>query len=89
MDDLLAVPGITPAMVERLRPFVIVLPELTPVNVNTAPAEVLAAVVPNMSVSEANTLVVRRKRAAWRDIDDFSSEIWIAKQADHAGRGET
>jgi general secretion pathway protein K len=75
VDDLLTVPGFTPAMVERLRPFVIVLPEVTPVNVNTAPAEVLASLVPNMSVSEANSLVVRRQRAAWRDMNYFSSEI--------------
>lgn len=75
VDDLLTVPGFTPAMVARLRPFVIVLPDVTPVNVNTAPAEVLASLVPNMSVSEANSLVVRRQRAAWRDINYFSSEI--------------
>ncbi|MFC5549282.1 type II secretion system minor pseudopilin GspK [Massilia aerilata] len=75
VDDLLTVPGFTPAMVERLRPFVIVLPEVTLVNVNTAPAEVLASLMPNMSVSEANSLVVRRQRAAWRDMNYFSSEI--------------
>jgi general secretion pathway protein K len=75
VDDLLTVPGFTPAMVERLRPFVIVLPEATPVNVNTAPAEVLSALMPNMSVSEANSLVVRRQRAAWRDLNYFSAEI--------------
>ena len=75
VDDLLAVQGITPAIVERLRPFVTVLPETTRVNVNTAPAEVLAAVVPDMSVSEANTLIVRRKQAAWRDITYFTTEV--------------
>jgi general secretion pathway protein K len=75
VDDLLTVPGFTPAMVERLRPFVIVLPDVAPVNVNTAPAEVLAALMPNMSVSEANSLVVRRQRAAWRDMNYFQAEI--------------
>jgi general secretion pathway protein K len=75
VDDLLAVQGMTPAIVERLRPFVTVLPETTPVNVNTAPAEVLAAVVPDMSVSEANTLIVRRKQAAWRDMNYFKTEV--------------
>jgi general secretion pathway protein K len=75
VDDLLTVPGFTQAMVERLRPFVIVLPDVTPVNVNTAPAEVLAALMPNMSVSEANSLVVRRQRAAWRDMNYFSAEV--------------
>ena len=75
VDDLLTVPGFTPTMVERLRPFVIVLPDVTPVNVNTAPAEVLASLVPNMSVSEANSLVVRRQRAAWRGMAYFTQDI--------------
>jgi general secretion pathway protein K len=75
VEDLLSVRGVTPAIVERLRPFVTVLPEKTPVNVNTAPAEVLAAMVPDMSVSEANTLIVRRKQAAWRGLNYFETEI--------------
>ena len=75
VDDLLTVPGFTPTMVERLRPFVIVLPDVTPVNVNTAPAEVLASLIPNMTVSEANSLVVRRQRAAWRGESYFAAEI--------------
>jgi general secretion pathway protein K len=75
VEDLLTVPGFTLEMVERLRPFVVVLPDPAPVNVNTAPAEVLAALVPNMSVTEANSLVVRRQRAPWRDINYFSAEI--------------
>jgi general secretion pathway protein K len=74
VDDLLAVPGFTPAMVERLRPFVIVLPDVTPVNVNTAPAEVLAAVA-NVSMSAANTLIVRRKQAPWADKANFDTEV--------------
>jgi general secretion pathway protein K len=74
VDDLLAVPGFTPAMVERLRPFVIVLPDQTPVNVNTAPPEVLAAVA-NVSMSAANTLIVRRKQAPWADKSMFDTEV--------------
>ncbi len=73
VDDLLAVQGFTPAIVERLRPFVIVLPAATPVNVNTAPAEVLAAVA-NVPVSVANTLLVRRKQAAWIDPAFFEDQ---------------
>jgi general secretion pathway protein K len=75
VEDLLTVKGVTPAVVERLRPFVTVLPQATPVNVNTAPAEVLAALVPNMSVSEANTLIVRRKQAAWRETTYFAEQV--------------
>jgi general secretion pathway protein K len=75
VEDLLTVQGVTPAIVERLRPFVTVLPEKTKVNVNTAPAEVLAALMENMSVSEANTLIVRRKQAPWRNKTYFDAEI--------------
>jgi general secretion pathway protein K len=65
VEDLLAVPGVTQQAVERLREFVIVLPPEANVNVNTARAEVLAALFDNMSVSQAQSLVVRRKRTAW------------------------
>jgi len=83
VEDLLMVQGVTPAIVARLRPFVTVLPVKTPVNVNTAPAEVLAAVVPDMSVSEANTLIVRRKQAAWRDLNYFSTEVGANRPLTH------
>ena len=75
VEDLLAVKGFTPEMVEKLRPFVTVLPEATSVNVNTAPPEVLAAVIPNFSLSEANALVQRRRSAPWRDLQYFMTEL--------------
>jgi general secretion pathway protein K len=76
VDDLLAVPGFTPEMIERLRPFVIVLPVgKTKVNVNTALPEVLAALFTNMSVSEANSLVVQRKQAPWKNGGDFTTAL--------------
>ena len=78
VDDLLAVPGVTQEMIERLRPFVIVLPSgnaVTTVNVNTAPPELLAAMIGNMSVSEANTLVAQRKQAPWKDMGNFKTAL--------------
>jgi len=75
VEDLLAVPGFTPAILDKLRPFVTVLPDPTPVNVNTAPPEVLAAVVPNFSLSEANALVQRRRSVPWRGMQYFIADI--------------
>ncbi len=79
VDDLLAVQGITPAILAQLRPFLIVLPAgteaTTKLNVNTVPAELLAAIVPGMSLSQANSLVARRKTAAWRTPADFQSQV--------------
>ena len=42
-EDLLAVPGFTPEMLDKIKDLVIFLPRAAPVNVNTASAEVLAA----------------------------------------------
>jgi general secretion pathway protein K len=72
VDDLLSVPGFTKEIVDKLRNFVIVLPGKTPINLNTAPAEVLAAHVQNMSMGDANALVEQRKRAAFIDEGNFS-----------------
>jgi general secretion pathway protein K len=70
VDSLLVVPGFTPEIVARLRPFVTVLPTQTRVNMNTAPAEVIAAMVPGMSLSSAQALVSRRQSAFFRNVGD-------------------
>jgi general secretion pathway protein K len=85
VDDLLAVQGVTPEVMAKLRPFLIVLPygtEATKLNVNTVPAELLSAIVPGMSLSQANSLVARRKTAAWRTPADFSSQAANNQQLD-------
>jgi general secretion pathway protein K len=70
VDALLNVPGFTPEMVARLRPFVTVLPTQTTVNMNTASAEVIAAIVPGMSISSAQAFVSRRETAFFRNSGD-------------------
>ena len=75
VDDLLAVPGFTPGMLDRIREDVIFLPRTTPVNVNTAPAEVLAARVDGLSLAAARTLVASRNTASFRYIGDFTGRL--------------
>lgn len=75
LDDLLAVPGFTPEMLDRLRDLVIFLPRATPVNVNTAPAEVLAALVDTLSPADAATLVTSRNSASFRNLADFTHRL--------------
>jgi general secretion pathway protein K len=74
VDDLLSVAGFTPELLQKLRDYVVVLPEATALNVNTAPAELLASVV-NFSVAEANTLVAARKRAYFNNLGEFSNSL--------------
>jgi general secretion pathway protein K len=75
LDDLLAVPGMTPDILAKMKDYVIVLPRATPVNVNTAPAEVMAARIDTLSVSEATALVSSRDRAYFRDTSDFIQRL--------------
>ncbi|SFF69017.1 type II secretion system protein K (GspK) [Duganella sp. CF458] len=69
-EDLLSVSGFDQKAIDKLRDFVVVLPAATPVNVNTAPAEVLAALI-NGSLSEGQNLVVARKRAPFLNVGNF------------------
>lgn len=71
VDSLLDIPGYTPEMVARLRPFVTVLPTVSAVNVNTASAEVIAAVVQGMSLSTAQAFVARRQTVFFRNVGDI------------------
>ena len=75
VDDLLAVPGFTPAMLDKIKDFVIFLPRATPINVNTAPAEVLAARIDGLTYADAQTLVASRNVASFRYIADFTERL--------------
>lgn len=72
-DDLLAIPGFTPEILLKLKDFVVVLPTTTPVNVNTAPAEVLSAVIASLPLSDASALVARR--TYYNNVADFTSKL--------------
>jgi len=73
VEDLLAVSGFTPQAIEQLRDYVIILPEPTTLNVNTAPAELLSALVPGLSLSDAAAMVSARKTAYYLDKARFST----------------
>lgn len=65
VDDLRALPGFTPQIIETLQPYVTVLPEATAINVNTASAEVLGAVIDGLGLAGARALLVERDRGVW------------------------
>lgn len=52
--------GLSPPSIAVLRPFVTVLPMRTPVNLNTAPAEVIYACVEEFELADAHRLVTAR-----------------------------
>lgn len=65
--------GLDAGTIERLRPYVVLLPEDTPVNVNTAPREVLAAVLEPLGVdlSRADRIIQHRQRNPAKSVDDL------------------
>lgn len=65
LDDLSGVEGLDPLLLQRMQGFISVLPEVTWVNGNTARAEVLSAVVPGLSLSQAQALVAERDGGRW------------------------
>ena len=69
--ELALVRGFDDNVRARLRPYITALPGLTAVNVNTAPAEVIAAVIDGLDLSGAQLLVAQRDRAYYRSSDDF------------------
>jgi general secretion pathway protein K len=51
------------------------LPRATAINANTASAEVLAAKLAPLSVTDANALIASRRSASFRDINDLVSRL--------------
>jgi general secretion pathway protein K len=65
LDDLSSIDGLDPALLRRLRTYISVLPSNTWVNGNTASAEVLSAVVPQLSLAQARGLLAERDSGRW------------------------
>jgi general secretion pathway protein K len=63
--------GIAPERVAALAPWVEILPTRTPVNVNTAPREVLLAAIAGLDLGGAERLVQQRQRQPFRSREEI------------------
>jgi general secretion pathway protein K len=61
--------GLSDATIDALRPHVVVLPERTPLNVNTASAEVIHAAVPQLAFADARRLVSARMHSPFSNAE--------------------
>jgi general secretion pathway protein K len=75
LSELALVRGFDDAVRARLRPFVTALPVFTAVNVNTAPPEVLAAVIDGLGLDGARDLVARRQHSYFRSREDLLKSL--------------
>jgi len=67
--------GLSPQALQTLSPHVTVLPNRTPVNLNTASVQVLYASVPSLSLSDAQRLVQQRERQHWASVEAFQKAL--------------
>ena len=70
--ELLLVRGVDAVFVERLAPFVVCLPAATPINVNTAPLEVVMSLDPGISSGMARLLVQARETQPFANAAAFT-----------------
>jgi general secretion pathway protein K len=61
--------GLSPRTLASLQEHITVLPEATPVNLNTASAEVLSASLPGLYLASARQAVDQRQRGHWPSLD--------------------
>jgi general secretion pathway protein K len=67
--------GVDGAAVQRLSPYIVLLPIPTPVNVNTASREVLAAAIKGLDLASAERLVQLRQRAAFKSLQEVEAQL--------------
>lgn len=67
--------GVDADTLRRLSPFVVILPVRTPVNLNTATREVIAASVEGLDVGAAERLVQQRQRAPFKTLAEAQAAL--------------
>ena len=75
VSEMAAVKGVTPQALAAVAPFLSALPAGTPVNVNTAPPEVLATLVDNVSEEKLGALIAERAKNPFTSVADFRARL--------------
>lgn len=76
VEDLAAMLGVDAPLRRAMMRTLTFLPATTDVNVNTAAPEVLAAIIPQLSLSQARVLTGERDRGNWfNDAADFTNRL--------------
>lgn len=84
VGELAWVQGMTPKTIQKLAPFVTALPETgIPINVNTAPAELLRILTKNiLDKGSAASLIAGRGSKGYRSVDAFLARTELAGKSE-------
>jgi len=74
-DQLAEIPGISAEDRARLAEFITVLPSDALLNVNTAPGQVLSALLPELTSAQLNSLLAERRRVPFGSRDAFLAAL--------------
>ena len=67
--------GLSPRSLAALQDHITVLPVATPVNLNTASAEVLSAMLPGLDLASARQAIALRQRGHWNNLNEAQSAL--------------
>ena len=67
--------GLSERSLNALRPHITLLPERTPVNLNTASASVLSACIPSLDMAQAQRLVSLRQASHFKTLADAAAQM--------------
>ena len=66
--------GLSPQSLQALAPHITLLPARSPINLNSASAEVLQAVLPEFSAADARTLIAQRQRKPLESVNELGDK---------------
>ena len=78
--DLLLVPGMDQPIYQRLERYMIVLPQRSSLNINTASPELLHAYLPGLDLASAQILVKRREERAFMDLAALKASLSLSEE---------
>ena len=78
--DLLLVPGMDQPIYQRLERYMIVLPQRSALNINTASPELLHAYLPGLDLASAQILVKRRDERAFMDLAALKASLSLNEE---------
>jgi general secretion pathway protein K len=66
--------GLSPQSLQALAPHITLLPARSPINLNSASAEVLQAVLPEFSADDARALIAQRQRQPLQSVNELGDK---------------
>jgi general secretion pathway protein K len=70
--------GVSESSIQILKDYVTILPQPTPINLNTASAIVIAATVPGINLAQAQKLVLARAQSPLQNVQDANNLLGIS-----------